>query len=91
MTTSLEEPETLLKHVNEQTITFSHVISKLGIRTRLVNLEKNAVFDLIFFGINGEIVKTEVMILTTDEYNNWGADDNYILNIISQKYNVVFQ
>lgn len=91
MTPSLEEPETLLKQINGQTITFSYVISKIGIRTRILNLEKNAIFDLMFYGINGEIVKTETMILTTEEYNIWGADDNYILNLISQKYNVVFQ
>jgi hypothetical protein len=91
MATSLESPEIIIKQINEQVLTFTYVINKIGIRSRFINLEKNAIFDVIFYGADDLILKTELLILTTEEYNMWGTDDSYIINLVSQKYNVTFQ
>ena len=89
--TSVQEPEILIKTINLKTIVFSYDISHIGIRTRIINLEKNAIFDILFYDANDNIVKTEVLMLTQEEYNNWGIDDNYIMNLIAQRYNVEIQ
>ena len=43
------------------------------IRVNLLNEQKN-------------IVDVSIVILEGDDYNNWGNDDNYIINFVANKF-----
>jgi hypothetical protein len=90
MSDSYQSPEFLEKTIQTKDITFTYTVSRISIRCRLVNLTKTAVFDIIFHDQDGECCKSEVMILTPEEYSNWGADDNYIMSLVQEKYGIVF-
>ena len=54
-----------------------------------VTLNKDAQFHYSLCAENGLTLKSGTLVLTEEEYNNWGKDDNYILNLIAQKEDIV--
>ena len=71
----------------DKTETYKHTINSISV----------SVFDMILgvsakiltqYYDNGRGVYITEDILTGDDYNNWGSDDDYIINWICQKYNL---
>lgn len=47
------------------------------------NISANITFKLL--GANNNILKIDNLVLVGSDYNNWGSDDDYLVNIICQK------
>jgi hypothetical protein len=85
-----QEAEKIEKTIQPKEITFTYNVTKISIKCRLVNLNKTAVFDILFYDQDGRFCRSEVLVLSIEEYRNWGTDDDYIFNLIQEKYGIVF-
>lgn len=66
-------------------ITSSETATSFIISEVLVNLFTNATIVVSLLNGSNDIVKTHVFVLSTQEYTDWAADDNYIINLIAAK------
>jgi hypothetical protein len=72
--------------------------SKIITSTRTVRYFKISVIQLILFksvhlmitlfDADEQIITNEFMELETTEYDNWAADDNYVVNLVKFKYDL---
>ena len=47
---------------------------------------KSVMLSVEFFDENGNRLDSGRLNLTGDDYSNWGADDNYLVNYVAAKY-----
>ena len=50
-----------------------------------VNLGTSATVYILLYGENNEYIRHQMINLTSEEYSQWGTDDNYLLNLINNK------
>jgi hypothetical protein len=43
---------------------------------------------ITLFDADEQIITNEFMELETTEYDNWAADDNYVINLVKFKYDL---
>lgn len=73
--------------IPEQTLSSSTVVSKLRISVVSLVLGTQASFQIEFFEVGSDSpFSVKYYKLEGEEYNLWGADDNYIVDIILSKY-----
>jgi hypothetical protein len=60
-------------------------IVRIEIQVSNVILKTSATFRVNSFGENDKFIKLDYITITGDEYNAWGSDDDYIINLICQK------
>jgi hypothetical protein len=70
-----------------KTTTFTDTISYITITVSDLILGQQATINTAFQN-ETRVVYTMSDILTGDDYNNWGSDDEYIINWVCQKYNL---
>ena len=52
-------------------------------------LYQGANINILMFSENNKFFKSERLLLTQEEYNNWGTDDDYIRDLVCQKLDFV--
>ena len=57
-------------------------ISKYNYSFNSLELDVSVTFDVYLFDEKEQMYKNSQLIIEGDLYNNWGQDDNYIINII---------
>jgi len=62
-------------------ITTTNTITKIKIEVESIELNTKAKFRVFLFS-DDNLVKIEYVELTNNDYENWGNDDNYIINYI---------
>lgn len=66
-------------------------ITSFSVQVLQINLFKSALLNIRFFGNNKELVESQILEITGEDYSNWGSDDNYINNFVASKFNLVIQ
>jgi hypothetical protein len=56
-----------------------------------VKLFEQVSLNVCFKDINNNVVKVENVVIAGQDYQNWSQDDNYIINYITNKFNLVLQ
>ena len=51
-------------------------------------LNERAIFSTTFYNSDNKIVDSFKDVVEGEEYHNWSNDDDYILNLIAQRYGV---
>lgn len=51
-----------------------------------VRIFESVMLSVDFFDENGNCVDRTRLHLTGDDYSNWGTDDNYLVNYVTEKY-----
>jgi len=60
-------------------------IVRIEIQVSNIILKTSATFRVNSFNENDKFIKLDYITITGDEYNAWGSDDDYIINLICQK------
>jgi len=76
-------------NINPYDLTEVKTVVSFAIRRVTVNLFQNASLEVHLFDATGNIVKINFIELTSAEYSSWGADDNYITNLVCTKLGFV--
>lgn len=60
------------------------------INIKIMSIEFNITATLLieFFDDFNNIIQNEVLQLTPEQYAQWGTDDEFIINLVCQKYNL---
>jgi len=69
----------------KQTQIFGLDINSIQISDIVINLNKSAHFVVAIYGTDGDLVHSRSIALDGDEYDSWGDDDNYIVEITLKK------
>jgi hypothetical protein len=70
---TLDTPKVVTK-----TITYT----EFAIKDIIINLNHSARFIVILYGDETDVIDVE---MTTEEYNLWGSDDDYVIQFIKTK------
>ena len=66
-------------------------ITSFSVQVIQMNLFKSAMLNVRFLGNNKELIESQILEISGEDYTNWGSDDNYINNLIASKFNLVLQ
>lgn len=79
-----------MKQVNIQTkeITKTNSVTSIEIEEATLELDRSARFPVRLLDENNNLVDIEIITIEGAEYDNWGADDSYIIDIILGKLNM---
>lgn len=77
----------LINIENKEFIT-TQTISKIEILDGRVQLNNSVKFPVVLKTSDDSVITTEVIMITGEEYENWGSDDNYIESLILSKLGV---
>lgn len=77
----------LINIENKEFIT-TQTISKIEILDGSVQLNNSVKFPVVLKTSDDSVITTQVIIITGEEYENWGSDDNYIESLILSKLGV---
>ena len=64
-------------------ITTTQIAVSLNIRCMSLTLFETATFMANLADVNGGLVKTQIITLTTEQYLQWNNNDEYIVNLIA--------
>lgn len=79
-----------MKQVNIQTkeITKTSNVTSIEIEAATLELDRSARFPVRLLDENMNLVDIEIITIEGEEYDNWGSDDSYIIDIILGKLNM---
>lgn len=77
--------ESLNINVQEKDITIVQKIASIQILEGRIDLEKSAVFPVKILDANGSLLSIDYIKIEGAEYDNWGNNDTYIVNLILSK------
>jgi|688.fasta_scaffold1264142_1 hypothetical protein len=77
----------LINIENKEFIT-TQTISKIEILDGRVQLNNSVKFPVVLKTSDDSVITSQVIIITGEEYENWGSDDNYIESLILSKLGV---
>ena len=77
----------LINIENKEFIT-TQTISKIEILDGSVQLNNSVKFPVVLKTSDDSVITSQVIIITGEEYENWGSDDNYIESLILSKLGV---
>jgi len=69
---------------NKEFIT-TQTISKIEILEGTISLNRSATFPVRMIDLNDNVINIQNVIISGEDYNNWGSDDNYIETTILTK------
>jgi hypothetical protein len=67
---------------NPKVVTKTFTYTEFSIKDIIITLNKSAKFIVILYGDETDVVDIE---MTTQEYQNWGSDDDYVIQFIKTK------
>jgi len=67
---------------NPKVVTKTFTYTEFSIKDIIITLNKSAKFIVILYGDDTDVVDIE---MTTEEYQNWGSDDDYVIQFIKNK------
>jgi hypothetical protein len=67
---------------NPKVITKTFTYTQFAIKDIIITLNQSARFIVILYGDDTDVVDIE---MTTQEYQNWGSDDDYVIQFIKNK------
>lgn len=67
---------------NPKVVTKTFIYTEFLIKDIIITLNKSAKFIVILYGDDTDVVDIE---MTTEEYQNWGSDDDFVIQFIKQK------
>ena len=70
---------------------FVQTIHSISITVKNVILYKSAEIFVNFYDETERFLDVKMVELTGDDYLNWGSNDDYITNFVSQKLGIVFK
>jgi len=65
-------------------VTKVNTFTEFSIKDIRIELNNTARFIVILYGADNLVDVTEIA-MTTEEYNLWGSDDNYVINFLKTK------
>lgn len=71
--------------IQQKTIVTEKNINSIGIKVTDYILNEKAKIT-VFLNEGGVIVDVQEVIIEGEEFSNWGSDDNYIINLILDKF-----
>ena len=74
-------------NINDYTFVKTSIINNIQINILKVELFKGITLSINLLS-NNKLIDSKIMTITGDEYNNWGNDDNYIINLVLDKLNL---
>jgi len=63
------------------------VITGFRINIRNVVLNTKAVINVECLNSSNNVIDTKTLIMTGNDYANWGSSDNYVVNWVAQQLN----
>jgi len=72
-------------NVQDKVVTTTKTIKSFQIREIRVDVFKTATIHIICFDSDNHPIECRTIVLTEQEYNDWGLDDTYLLNLICTK------
>lgn len=75
-------------NIKKKTITKTYDCAYLGIFLSSMSLGTSVTFNVNTFDENGQVVNTDTIKIEGKEYEQWGNDDQYIIDYICKKLNV---
>lgn len=52
-------------------------------------LDVNVSVNVLLYNSDNVVIQNQVITIEGDEYENWGNDDDYLINLIANKLNLV--
>lgn len=71
--------------IQEKSIVTENKINSIGIKVVDYILNEKAKIS-VYFHEGGKIVDVQDIIIEGEEFNNWGSDDNYIINLVLDRF-----
>ena len=81
--------DTIHKFKTPQEITKTFTIDSYAYNINNVILNRSANISVIFFDICGTVFKQINLTISGEIYNNWGNDDNYLLDFIDNNVDFI--
>ena len=64
------------------------VATSIAIDVMEIVLKSHVTVMVRFLNANGNLLKNEIVKIEGEEYNQWGNDDDYIINLVLSKLNL---
>ena len=71
--------------IDPSVVTTTQTITSFTVTCRELNLFVNAAFFVDTFDIDNNLIKRNMVDLTTEEYLAWNNNDTYIVNLMATK------
>jgi hypothetical protein len=71
--------------VNPKDFITTNTANKVELRVSNLQIGSSVDVTLLIKDLNGNIFKVENVRIEGEEYNNWGSDDQYLVNIVLSK------
>lgn len=71
--------------VNPKDFITVNTANKVELRVSNLQISSSVDVTLLIKDLNGNIFKVENVHIEGEEYNNWGSDDQYLVNVVLSK------
>lgn len=68
--------------VNIQPSNYTKIISKITILVQDVKLNQSATINVLSKSASDELIKTDLIFIDGQDYQDWGSNDEYIVNLV---------
>lgn len=75
--------------VENKDIVKTYTISKIEISVVNITLFESVTISVFLKDVDNNLIDTTYFTLKNEEYDNWGSDDDYILDLILSKLGLV--
>lgn len=75
----------MLVNIENKDLITTKTISKVDILDGNIQLNRFVSFPVRLMDSDDNVISVESVLISGEEYNNWGSDDNYIENLILTK------
>ena len=75
--------------IQPKTVTTTQTITSFTVNCSNLTLFKSATFSVMLFDENNNLVSTDKVVLSEDEYLAWQNNDQYIINLVATKLGFV--
>ena len=67
------------------TITTSNTISSISVNVMNIQLNTSATISAQMYDASGNFVKAEIFKMTGTDYDQWGGNDNYVIQYVASQ------
>ena len=78
----------MIINIENKEIVTTQTISKVDIMEGVIQLNKSVRFPVRLMDSNDNVLSSQSITISGDEYENWGSSDDYIENLILTKLGV---
>lgn len=75
-------------NIQPKEIAVINTITKITIQITNIIINKSVVLLVSFYDDKDKYISTLNLNLEGEDYSNWGNDDNYLINYVSNKLNI---